>query len=303
MNWLARLIRPLLTGLVVCIALGLGYVVWDVYVLDPWTRDGRVRVYVVVAAPEVSGTVVSVPVVDNQFVHKGDPLYTLDPLRFRLAIDEARAKVAGTTDEYELAVANAKRRRGLHGVVSREEVDDYDSNVVNKRAAMDTAKALLDTALLNLQRSTVYSSVDGYVTNLNLRVGDYATAGKPYMALVDATSFWMNAYFEETKLLGVKVGDKARIKLMGYPQILQGHVVSIGRGINDDNGVWDRLGLPDVSPIFTWVRLAQRIPVRVEFDDVPPSVLLSAGMTASVAVGPIKKGANGILTSWLQTHL
>ncbi|QDH15398.1 efflux RND transporter periplasmic adaptor subunit [Oecophyllibacter saccharovorans] len=303
MNWIARLIRPILTGLVLCIAIGLGYVVWGVYVLDPWTRDGRVRVYVVIAAPEVSGTVVAVPVVDNQFVHKGDPLYTLDPLRFQLAIDEARAKVAGTTDEYELAVANAKRRRGLHGVVSREEVDDYDSNVVNKRALMDTAKAELDTALLNLQRSTVYSSVDGYVTDLNLRVGDYATAGHPYISVVDASSFWMNAYFEETKLLGVKVGDKARIKLMGYPEILQGHVVSIGRGINDNNGVWDRLGLPDVSPIFTWVRLAQRIPVRVEFDNVPPEVLLSSGMTASVAVGPIQKGGNGILTTWLQTHL
>ncbi|QDH13676.1 HlyD family secretion protein [Formicincola oecophyllae] len=303
MNWLARLVGPVLTGLVVCIAVGLSYVVWDVYVLDPWTRDGRVRAYVVVAAPEVEGTVISVPVVDNQFVHKGDPLFSIDTLRFRLAVDEARARVAGTTDEYELAVANAHRRRGLHGVVSREDVDIYDSEVVGKRAAMDAAKAALDTALLNLQRSTIYAPVDGYVTNLQLRVGDYAKIGEGRISVIDAASFWMNAYFEETKLHGVHIGDKARIKLMGYREVLQGHVVSIGRGINDQNGVWDRLGLPDVDPIFTWVRLAQRIPVRVEFDEVPPYIILAAGETASVAVGPVRRGANGILTTWLQNHL
>ncbi len=303
MNWFRRLLRPILTLIIIALAIGLGYVVWDLYVLDPWTRDGRVRVYVVTATPEVSGTVVSVPVVDNQFVHKGDPLFTIDPLRFKLKIDEARARLAGVTEDYKLSVLNAKRRRGLGGVVSREEQDVFDSEMEVRRARLEEAQSALDTALLNLQRSTVYSAVDGYVTNLNLRVGDYVTAGQSRMAVIDANSYWVYGYFEETKMHGVHVGDKARIKLMGYRHILKGHVVSIGRGINDTNGMSDKLGLPDVNPIFTWVRLAQRIPVRIEIDEMPPEVILSAGMTATVAVGKEKAGGRGLLTTWLQDHL
>ncbi|MCX8667767.1 HlyD family secretion protein [Acetobacteraceae bacterium B3987] len=303
MNWIRRLLRPILTLIIIALAIGLGYVVWDLYVLDPWTRDGRVRVYVVTATPEVSGTVVSVPVVDNQFVHKGDPLFTIDPLRFKLKIDEARARLAGVTEDYKLSVLNAKRRRGLGGVVSREEQDVFDSEMEVRRARLEEAQSALDTALLNLQRSTVYSAVDGYVTNLNLRVGDYVTAGQSRMAVIDANSYWVYGYFEETKMHGVHVGDKARIKLMGYRHILKGHVVSIGRGINDTNGMSDKLGLPDVNPIFTWVRLAQRIPVRIEIDEMPPEVILSAGMTATVAVGKEKAGGRGLLTTWLQDHL
>lgn len=303
MIWLRRFMRPLLTCLVLCLAIGLGYIVWDIYVLDPWTRDGRVRVYVVNSAPEVSGTVVSVPVVDNQFVHRGDPLFVIDPLRFRLKIDEAKARLVGVTEDYKLSVSNARRRKGLGGVVSREEQDDFNSVMETRRARVEEAQSDLDTARLNLQRSTVYSAVDGYVTNLNLRVGDYLQAGQTRMAVIDANSYWVNGYFEETKMHGVRVGDPARIKLMGYRQVLRGHVVSIGRGINDRNGVSDRLGLPDVNPIFTWVRLAQRIPVRIEFDDVPADLTLSAGMTATVAAGLEKKGGRGLLITWLQNHL
>ena len=303
MNWTRGLIRVVLTIVVLALAISLGRTMWDIYVLSPWTRDGRVRVYVVDAAPEVSGTVVSVPVVDNQLVHRGDPLFVLDPVRFHLDVDAARARLAGAEEDLNLRTSDAKRRMGLGGIVSAEEQEDFNSNVETQRAKVEAAKAELNTALLNLQRSTVYAAVDGYVTNLNLRVGDYAHAGEPRMAVIDANSYWINGYFEETKMHGVHVGDVARIKLMGYRQILTAHVVSIGRGINDQNGVSDRLGLPDVNPIFTWVRLAQRIPVRLEFDDVPPTITLAAGMTATVTIGQETPGARGKLTTWLQNHL
>ncbi|GBQ98636.1 HlyD family secretion protein [Gluconobacter cerinus] len=303
MNWTRSVIRVLLTLIVLAMAIGLGRTMWDIYVLAPWTRDGRVRVYVVDAAPEVSGTVVSVPVVDNQFVHRGDPLFVLDPVRFRLDIDAARARLAGADEDLKLRSSDAKRRMGLGGIVSAEEQEDFNSNVETQRAKVNAAKAELNTALLNLQRSTVYSPVDGYITNLNLRVGDYAHAGQPGLAVIDAHSYWINGYFEETKMHGVHVGDAARVKLMGYKQILPAHVVSIGRGINDRNGVSDRLGLPDVNPIFTWVRLAQRIPVRLELDNVPPEITLAAGMTATVTIGRETPGARGKLTTWLQNHL
>nr|WP_294917429.1 HlyD family secretion protein [uncultured Neokomagataea sp.] len=303
MHRLRRISSFVLTFLVVVAALVLGRVMWQIYELSPWTRDGRVRVYVVNAAPEISGTVVSVPVVDNQYVHRGDPLFVLDPLRFRIDIASARANLAEAKAELALREADARRRHGLGGLVSAEEEEDFNARVDVQKGHVDAAKAALDTAELNLQRSTVYASVDGYVTNLNLRVGNYAHAGQSGMAIIDAHSFWINGYFEETKLHGVRIGDHALVKLMGYHDLASAHVVSIGRGINDENGAADHLGLPDVNPIFTWVRLAQRIPVRLEFDHVPDGVTLVAGMTGTITIGSTPHGMHGRLTTWLQNHL
>ncbi|GCE83958.1 HlyD family secretion protein [Komagataeibacter diospyri] len=303
MPLLRTLIRVVLTLAVVTMAIVMGVTLWDTYMIAPWTRDGRVRVYVVDVAPEVSGTVVQLPVVDNQFVHRGDPLFVLDPVRFRLAIREAQARLDGALEDLKLKQNDARRRMGLGGIVSAEEQEVFNSNVATQIASVDAARAALDLAKLNLQRSILYSPVNGNITNLNLRVGDYVTAGHARLAVIDADSYWVNGYFEETKMWGVHVGDDARVKLMGYKDILPGHVVSIARGINDQNGKPDGLGLQDVSPIFTWVRLAQRIPVRIHLDHVPDSVTLAAGMTATISVGPQSRTQRGRLTTWLQDHL
>lgn len=271
--------------------------------LAPWTRDGRVRVYVVDVAPEVPGTVVKVPVVDNMYVHRGDPLFVLDPVRFHLAIREAQARLDGALEDLELKKNDARRRMGLGGIVSAEEQEMFSSNVATQIAVVDAARAALDVAKLNLQRSVLYSPVNGYVTNLNLRVGDYVNAGTAKLAVIDADSFWVNGYFEETKMWGIHVGDPARVKLMGYKEIIPAHIASIARGINDQNGTPDKLGLQDVSPIFTWVRLAQRIPVRVHLDSIPPSITLAAGMTASISVCLPSAPRRGRLTEWLEDHL
>ncbi|ATU74074.1 HlyD family secretion protein [Komagataeibacter rhaeticus] len=303
MPLLRTLIRVVLTLAVVTMAIVMGVTLWDTYMIAPWTRDGRVRVYVVDVAPEVSGTVVQLPVVDNQFVHRGDPLFVLDPVRFRLAIREAQARLDGALEDLKLKQNDARRRMGLGGIVSAEEQEVFNSNVATQIASVDAARAALDLAKLNLQRSILYSPVNGNITNLNLRVGDYVTEGHARLAVIDADSYWVNGYFEETKMWGVHVGDEARVKLMGYKDILPGHVVSIARGINDQNGKPDGLGLQDVSPIFTWVRLAQRIPVRIHLDHVPDSVTLAAGMTATISVGPQSRTQRGRLTTWLQDHL
>lgn len=303
MPLLRTLIRVVLTLAVVIMAAVMGVTLWDTYMIAPWTRDGRVRVYVVDVAPEVSGTVVQLPVVDNQFVHRGDPLFVLDPVRFRLAIREAQARLDGALEDLKLKQNDARRRMGLGGIVSAEEQEVFNSNVATQIASVDAARAALDLAKLNLQRSILYSPVNGNITNLNLRVGDYVTAGHARLAVIDSDSYWVNGYFEETKMWGVHVGDEARVKLMGYKDILPGHVVSIARGINDQNGKPDGLGLQDVSPIFTWVRLAQRIPVRIHLDHVPDSITLAAGMTATISVGPQSRTQRGHLTTWLQDHL
>jgi RND family efflux transporter MFP subunit len=265
-----------------------------------------VRVEVVDVAPEVSGTVVAIPVHDNQFVRKGDTLFVIDPARFRLAIAQAQAALEAAEEELALRQSDAKRRAGLTGIVSTEEQERYRSTAAVASAQVNQARAALDLAKLNLQRSVLYSPANGYVTDLRLRVGDYASAGEPRVAVIDADSFWVNGYFEETKLARIHVGDPARIKLMGYDSPLSGHVESITRGINDTNAATDRQGLPDVNPVFNWVRLAQRIPVRIGIDHVPPGIVLAAGMTCSIAIGAaasVPEDSRGRLTVWLRDRL
>jgi RND family efflux transporter MFP subunit len=296
-------IRIAVTLVMVAAAVVLGIALWRTYMIAPWTRDGRVRAYVVDVAPEVPGTVVQVPVRDNQFVHRGQVLFVIDPIRFQLAIASAQARLETAKEDLRLRQSDARRRQGLSGIVSAEERERFTSIAATAQASVDAAQAELDTAKLNLQRATLYAPVNGYVTNLTLRVGDYATAGQARMAVLDSDSFWIYGYFEETKLGGVHVGDPARIKLMGYKPLLSGHVESITRGIQDQNAGTDRLGLQDVNPVFTWVRLAQRIPVRVHIDHVPDGILLAAGMTCSVSVGEEAQRSRARLGTWLEEHL
>ncbi|WP_044563039.1 HlyD family secretion protein [Azospirillum sp. B4] len=258
---------------------------WQRYMLAPWTRDGRVRAEVVDVAPEVPGTIVDIPVHDNQLVRKGDVLFVIDPVRFRIAQAQARAALAAARDDQALKRSDAQRRQGLAGVVSDAEQERFRSTANVAGAQLDAAAAALDLANLNLERSVIRSPVNGYVTNLRLRVGDYATVGQPRVAVIDTDSFWVSGYFEETKLARIHEGDPARIKLMGYANPLAGHVETLARGINDRNSAPNAYGLQDVNPVFTWVRLAQRIPVRVAIDTVPPGIVLAAGMTCTVSVG------------------
>lgn len=269
---------------------------WRHYERTPWTRDGRVGVDVVQIAPEVSGTVSAVSVVDNQYVRRGDILYEIDPERLRLAVSLAEAEVEAKRQEMIVLQATARRHSQLKEVVSQEAAQQSRGAAAVASAAYLSAVAAVDLAKLDLARSTVRAPVDGYVTNLRLRPGDYATAGVTKVALLDAASFWITGYFEETKIRQIHVGDQTRIMLMGFDQPITGRVKSFGRGIENSNDAPGHLGLPNVAATFSWVRLAQRIPVRIQIDQVPPGVELAAGMTATVEIltsnveaGPSKK--------------
>jgi multidrug resistance efflux pump len=306
MRFLGLLLRVLVTMAMVAVAVVLGVALWRSYMLAPWTRDGRVLAQVVDVAPEVSGTIIEVPVTDNQFVHKGDVLFVLDPERFRLAIAQAQAQVDSARLQQQLRQSDVRRRQGLTGIVSAEEQERIASTAAVAASSLEGAEAALALAKLNLERSILHAPANGYVTHLRLRVGDYANAGQPRLALIDADSFWISGYFEETKIAAIHVGDVARIKLMGYDATLGGHVESFGRGISDVNDAANSQGLPTVNPIFTWVRLAQRIPVRIAIDSIPNGIVLSAGMTASVSVGPdavAPSTPRGRLLSWLRDNL
>jgi len=260
---------------------------WNAYMGAPWTRDGTVRAYVVTMAPEVSGHIVELPVADNQFVYKGDLLMVIDPTNYKIAVSLAEAAVQQAQANAQNAEREAKRREELTQLaVTKEEKQTFASNALASQAQLQQAQANLDQARVNLERTEIRSPVNGWVTNLLAQLGDYANVGTNEISVVDADSFWVDGYFEETNLAPIQVGDPAEIKLMGYSQIVRGHVGSIARAINVSNAQPNGQGLANVNPIFTWVRLAQRIPVRIHIDQVPEGVVLAAGMTATVQIDP-----------------
>ena len=283
--------RYLFTGVVALLALVLAWALWWHYLRSPWTRDGRVRAEVVNIASEVSGKVVELKVVDNQPVHKGDVLFTIEPIDYRLALVQAEATVQSRELDRDITLQDSQRRQKLGAeAVSAEERNTSRSTAQVAEAAYQAAVATRDQAKVNLDRTSVRSPVNGYVTNLTLRVGDYATPGQSKLTLVDSDSFWIVGYFEETKLPRIHVGDYAHVKLMGWGPEIAGHVQSLSRGIADANSEDNSLGLANVSPIFTWVRLAQRIPVRIQIDHVPDNVTIAAGQTCTIVIGPPRSG-------------
>ncbi|MFL6704577.1 MAG: efflux RND transporter periplasmic adaptor subunit [Paraburkholderia graminis] len=274
------------TAIVFIVAILLGRVLWVHYMDEPWTRDGRVRAEIVNVAPDVSGAVVELPVKDNQLVRKGDLLMQIDPSHYEIAVEQAQAAVAARKAELQMKRDDARRRADMDSlVVSKESQENAAHTASAAEAAYQQALAALDAAKLNLARTRVVSPVDGYVTNLNVFRGDYATAGAAKLAIVDSHSFWVYGYFEETKLPHLHIGDKAEVRLMSGGT-LQGHVESISRGIYDRDNPQSRELLADVNPTFNWVRLAQRVPVRVKIDSVPDGVVLAAGITCTVVVKP-----------------
>jgi multidrug resistance efflux pump len=282
-----RILPILITLAVIAVAVVLGRAMWDAYMGAPWTRDGTVRAYVVTMAPEVAGRIVEFPVADNQFVHKGDLLMVIDPTNFKIAVNLAQAAVQQAQANAQNAEREAKRRQELTTLaVTVEEKQTFASNALASEAQYQQAVANLDQARVNLDRTQIRSPVNGWVTNLLAQLGDYANVAQNIISLVDADSFWVDGYFEETNLEPIRVGDPASVKLMGYSEIVRGHVGSIARGINVANAQPNGQGLANVNPIFTWVRLAQRIPVRIHIDQVPEGVILAAGMTATVQIDP-----------------
>jgi len=282
-----RILPFLITLVALAVAVVLGRAMWDAYMGAPWTRDGTVRAYVVTMAPQVAGQIVELPVADNQFVHKGDLLMVIDPTNYKIAVSLAEAAMQQAQVTAQNVEREAQRRQELTSLaVTVEEKQTFASNAVAAQAQYQQAVANLNQARVNLERTEIRSTVNGWVTNLLAQLGDYATVGQYEISLVDADSFWVDGYFEETNLDRIQVGDPAGVKLMGYTQIVRGHVGSIARGINVANAQPNGQGLATVNPIFTWVRLAQRIPVRVHIDEVPEGVVLAAGMTATVQIDP-----------------
>jgi len=282
---LTQLVRIAVTLAVVAVAVGLTWAMWREYMGTPWTRDGVVRSYVVTMAPQVPGQIVAVAARDNQFVHKGDVLVTIDPTNYRIAMELAEAAVKQAEVMAQNANVQSDRRARLSAeAVSKEEQQTFATRALANQAQYQQAVASHQQAQVNLERTQIRSPVDGWVTNLLVQLGDYANTGVNVLSVVDANSFWVDAYFEEPQLARIREGAPVRMRLMGYDELMLGEVESVARGINVANARPDQLGLAIVNPIFTWVRLAQRVPVRVRISHVPQGVRLVAGLTVTVEV-------------------
>lgn len=286
-----RIVPVLITLMAVAAAGVMSWAIWDAYMASPWTRDGRVRAYVIIMAPEVAGRITDLPVKDNQFVHKGDDLMVIDPTSYAIAVSAAQAQVDQAQANMENKIAEAKRRENLGSLsASVEEKESYRTAAMAATAAYHQAVSALARAKVDLERTHIVSPVNGWVTNLLAQVGDYAEVGQKFVSIIDADSFWVDGYFQETSLGEIHAGDPAQIELMGYGQVLRGHVEGIARGITVENAQAGPGGLATVNPVFTWVRLAQRVPVRIHIDEIPSGVHLVAGQTATVQIEPRRKG-------------
>ena len=355
-----RILKYILTGIIVLIAVIVIAVKYWAYVTNPWTRNGQVFAQVIQITPRVSGPLVKLPVEDNQFVKAGDLLFEIDPRTFEAALEQARANLDNTRDQIEAlgrqveaaqadveaAEATIKqseaaikgytgrvvetkkeydRQRTLdkQGATSKRAVETARANWVaaanqtanaeaqllqmqaslseakanlakaqadlgapgDQNAQVRLAKAEVQSAELNLEFTQKKAPVDGYVTNLNLRLGSQAVENQPIMALVDVSSYWVTGFFRENYIENIRKGNRAIVTLMSYPdKPLEGSVDSIGWGIAQDDGSTGSDLLPTISPTFEWIRLAQRVPVRIHLTKVPEEVKLRVGTTASVLV-------------------
>ena len=293
-------LKYLSTLLVAALAIIAAWLVWNYYTQSPWTRDGKVRAEQVGVTPQVSGSILQLNVRDNQLVKAGDVLFRIDDTPYKIALLNARAQlakakaeVARAQAEQKKAASDASRRRHLsQNFISAEDLENANTalntattNLEAAKALVGVAQATLDHAQWQLTQTEIKAPVDGWVTNLSTRVGDYAAVGHPVFALVDSRSFYVVGYFEETKLRNIRPGDSAQIILYSSKQKLQGHVSSIGRAIVDQSVESGGDLVANIKPNIPWVRLAQRVPVRIEFDHLPPDTILVSGTTCTVAIG------------------
>lgn len=259
------------------------------YIQNPWTRDGQIRAQVIQVTPRVTGPIITLPTTDNSEVKAGDLLFEIDPRTYQAALAKAEASVVQAQAVLKKAQDEAKRGRSLSrrqpGSISQLSLNQLSNAVESAQAGVMVAKAAREEAKLNLGFTKVTAPVDGFITNLTLRVGSQVVANQPVIALVDKSSFWIEGFFKETDIEDVLVGENAVVTLMAYgDQPLQGHVESIGYGIAHKDGSTGVSLLPNVNPNFQWIRLAQRIPVKITLDDLPEAIQLRVGATASIMI-------------------
>ncbi len=281
--------RYIVTLLIVTAALGIIYQQYQTYLANPWTRDGQVRAHVIQITPRVTGQIINMLVADNAHVKQGDLLFEIDPSIYQVNLNkgiasqkQAEALLAKAKNEAHRAVNLEKLTPGAQSELT---LNNLQNAIETAQANVLLAKAQVNEATLNLKYTQVTAPTDGYITNLNYRVGSQVIANSPVVALIDESSFWVEGFFKETDLSDVNIHNKVQVTLLMHDdEILDGEVQSIGYGIAKSDGSTGNSLLPNVNPSFQWIRLAQRIPVKIRLNALPPKLQLRVGMTASVKI-------------------
>jgi len=286
---LKKLLKTLLTLAILGAGLFFAYHKYINYIENPWTRDGQVRTQVIQVTPRVNGMVIKIHVVDNQKVKKGNLLFEIDPSQYQVKLNQAQARLTRTKEAAKGTKIEFERVKNIYakdkGAVSQKDLVRNETNYYKSLADIDSSEEQVNTAKLNLSYTKVFAEVDGYVSNINFQIGSQASANKPILALVDENAYWVFGFFREDAIPEVEVGDTAMVTLLAYPDTpLSGKVESIAWGIAHSDGNPGNNLLPSIKPVFQWIRLAQRIPVRIKLDTLPENVKLRFGLTASVMV-------------------
>lgn len=280
-----KIARIAITLILVLLGIVAVFKAWVFYTESPWTRDAKFTADVVAIAPDVSGLLTSVPVVDNQLVKQGQVLFVIDQPRYQQALAEANADVA----YYQTLAAEKKREAGRRvklGIqaMSQEEIDQANNVLQTVQHQLAKSIAVRDLAKLDLERTTVRAPADGWITNLNVHAGEFITRGSTAVALVKKNTFYVLAYLEETKLHGLSKGDRVEITPLGSNRIMHGTVDSVAAGVNNSSSTNDTKGLAAIDSNLEWVRLAQRVPVKIVLDAEDQQHPYPAGTTATVVV-------------------
>ncbi|SMY16716.1 HlyD family secretion protein [Photobacterium aquimaris] len=281
--------RLFITSSFVIIALAAIGWKYQQYIINPWTRDGLVRAQIVQITPRVTGPIISLNIKDNSEVKAGQVLFVVDSRPYKIAVEKAKGNLDQTKAQLQRAQDEATRERELiqrqPGAISEMTLVQQKISVTLAQAGVEAAQAAYDQSKLDLSFTKVTAPVDGYITNLNLNIGSQVVANQPVVALIDKHSFWVEGFFKETDIKDVASGDKATVTLMAYgDQPLKGLVESIGYGISHKNGSTGLSLLPNVSPTFQWIRLAQRIPVQIHLDHIPDGIQFRIGSSASIVI-------------------
>ncbi|GAA5192698.1 HlyD family secretion protein [Ferrimonas gelatinilytica] len=281
--------RFLVTAIMVAIAATLVVLRYQYHLDNPWTRDALVRAHIIQITPRVTGPVIALHIDDNSRVEEGQLLFEIDPVPYETALAKAEANLLQaqaaldkTENENNRAIQLERREPGT---ISTLQLNNYANAVEAADANVKAAEAALREAKLNLEYTKVYAAADGFITNLTLREGAQVVANQPVVALIDEDSFWVEGFFKETDLAGIDIGDAAVVTLMSHPDLpMEARVETIGFGIAQQDGSTGAFLLPNVNPNFQWIRLAQRVPIKVKLDQVPTSLQLRVGTSASIQI-------------------
>jgi RND family efflux transporter MFP subunit len=283
-----RAVNFLMTIALVFLACWAAWSLYQKYIQNPWTRDGQVRANVVGVAPRVSGPIIRVVVKDNQEVKSGDLLFQVDPAPYEAQLSVSQGAILNAEANLKQRQQDLERQTNLfkQHVASQQDFQNAQDNFAAAEAQVTSAKANLELAKLNLSYTKVFAPTDGYITDMHVSVGTYVSVGTQLMALVDSDSFWIAAYFKETQIPHIQIGQKVNLVIMGYDKRpFEGIVRSIAWGVYVQDGSADTATnlLPLINQTVDWVRLPQRFPVRIEPLGRPP-IALRIGQTVSAAM-------------------